>query len=400
MKLNEIKFLSEAKNVHMTHVEDSILDQGIDGAHKSIDYLNHVTHILKGNTNKHVKVTTKYDGSPAIFAGKHPENGKFFVGTKGVFSKAEPKIIYSSEDADKFYGDKPDLANILKLAIKYLPSLGIKGIVQGDIMFTHDMLKKHKYDGDNYVTFTPNTITYAVPSGSHAEQLISKAKLGVIFHTKYTGNSMDSLSSSFDVDVNQFKPSANVWVDDASYKDLSGTATLTNKELKDIEKHIQAAEKTLKTIDSSKLDELPKTIKGLLHQHLNQMIRKGKHISNPGKHADELVNFFHDRAAKHAGTDKSESEERARDRRIQFVDQSKPLLKKIFKFQSHLNDAKIAIIDKLEDAASMGTFEIKDGALVPTKQEGFVAVEHLTNNAIKLVDRLDFSQKNFQRSGS
>ena len=395
MKLSEIKILTEAKNVHMTHVEDSILDHGIAGANKSIEYLDHVSHILKGNTNKKVKITTKYDGSPAIFAGKHPENGKFFVGTKGVFSKAEPKIIYTKEDADKFYGDKPDLANILKLAIEHLPSLGIKGIVQGDLMFTHDMVKKHKYDGDNYVTFTPNTITYAVPAGSAAAKQVNRAKLGIIFHTKYTGDSMANLSSSFNVDVHKFRKNPNVWFDDATYKDLSGTATMTNGEIKEIEQHMNAARETLKKIDPEQLDQIPSTVRGLLHQHLNQMIRKGQHITNPKKHVDELVQFFHDRADKHKGTDKSASEERARDRRVAFVDKSKPLLLNIFKFQSHLNDAKLAMIHKLENAASMGTFTLDGDTLKATKQEGFVAVEHLTQNAIKLVDRLDFSQKNF-----
>jgi len=399
MKLAEIKILNEAKNVHMTHVEDKILDQGMSGAKESIQYLDHVAHILKGNTNKHVKVTTKYDGSPAIFAGKHPENGKFFVGTKGVFSKAEPKIIYTKADADKFYGDKPDLANILKLAIEHLPKLKIKGIVQGDLMFTHDMVKRHKYDGDPYVTFTPNTITYAVPADSQLARKVRKAKLGVVFHTKYSGNSMDSLSSSFDIKANEFTKSPDVWHDDASYKDVSGTGTLTKQEVKQIEKHLNDAEKILGTIDEGKMKEaLSKgTINQLMHQHLNQMIRKGKHIDHPEKHIEELVKFFHDRADKQKGTDKQDAANRARIRQVDFIEKVKPTLTKIFQFQAHINQAKLAVIEKLERAVAMKTFTMQGDQLVAAKQEGFVAVEHLTQNAVKLVDRLDFSQKNFAR---
>jgi hypothetical protein len=394
------QFLAEAKNVHMAHVEDSILDQGIDGANKSLEYLEHVAHILKGNTNKKMKITVKYDGSPAIFCGQHPENGKFFVGTKGVFSKKEPKIIYTKADADKLYGDKPELANILKLAITHLPKLGIKGIVQGDLMFTHDMLKKHKYNDENYITFTPNTITYAVPENSAVAKQISKAKVGVIFHTTYTGKSMDNLSSSFNVNLNSFKRTPDVWFDDASYKDLTGTGTMTNAEMKSLESHMAAARKVLAKINQSKLKELTSksTMKQLIHQHLNQMIRKGKHIDDPKQHAEDLIQFFIDRAEKQKGTAKEAEAERARDRQIKFAKDMKGILIQVFEFQSHVNAAKLAIIHKLEKAASMGTFTVDNETLVAAKQEGFVAVEHLTDKAIKLVDRLDFSQKNFMRA--
>ena len=394
------QFLAEGKNVHMTHVEDSILDQGIDGAEKSIEYLEHVAHILKGNTNKHIKITTKYDGSPAIFCGKHPESGKFFVGTKGVFSKKEPKIIYTKADADKLYGDKPDLAAILKLAIEHLPKLGITGIVQGDLMFTHNMVKKHEYDGDSYVTFTPNTITYAVPEKSDLAKQISKAKIGVIFHTTYAGKSMDTLKSSFNVATNKFKRTPDVWFDDAEYKDISGTGTLTNKEMKVLDGHLNAARKVLGKMNKTRLQEVTSkaTMRQLMHQHLNQMIRKGKHIAHPEEHADELIQFFHDKFEKQKGTEKEAAAERARERQIKFVDDHRKILVQIFTFQAHVNEAKLAIIDKLEKAAAMGTFTVQDEKLVAAKQEGFVAVEHLTNSAIKLVDRLDFSMKNFARA--
>lgn len=400
MKLSEIKpLLTEAKNTHMTHVEDKILDQGMEGAEKSIEYLEHVAHMLKGNTNKHIKITTKYDGSPALFAGQHPENGKFFVGTKGVFSKAEPKIIYTKADAKKFYGDKPDLAKILSIAIEQLPKLNIKGIVQGDLMFTQSMVKDHKYDGDPYVTFTPNTITYAVPARTSLARKIQKAKMGIVFHTSYTGSSMDSLSSSFNVDVKKFAKTPDVWYDDASYKDISGTATLTNRELKEIEHHLTSAKKILASIDQEQMKEaLSKgTINQLMHQHLNQMIRKGKHIDHVPKHIDQLVKFFVTRAEKQKGTDKEEAAGRAAERQVAFVKQSKKTLTQIFEFQKHINEAKLIIIEKLEDAAAMKTFTFNGDQLVAAKQEGFVAVEHLTQNAIKLVDRLDFSQKNFAR---
>jgi hypothetical protein len=68
-----------------------------------------------------------------------------------------------------------------------LKKLGIKGIVQGDLMFTQSDLKKQTINGVEYITFQPNTIVYSVPADSDLARTILSAKVGIVFHTTYNG---------------------------------------------------------------------------------------------------------------------------------------------------------------------------------------------------------------------
>jgi len=391
--------LNEGKNVHMEHIEDSIINSGYEGAINSIKQLEYVAGLLMGGSDSKVKITTKYDGSPALFVGEHPESGKFFVGTKGVFSKKEPKIIYSPADADKLYGDKPDLAEILKLAFKHLKKLNIKGILQGDLMFTSKMFKTQTYEGEKYLTFTPNTITYAVPADSKLADQMKKAKIGIVFHTSYSGDNMDNLSSTFKIDIKKLSKTADVWVDDVTYKDLSG-ALMNKKELKAVAHHINGAIKSLAGINKDELNNLKSTYKSLIHMNLNQAIRSGKHIDDPQAHVDELVSFMHKRIdkEKEKKPESADAAERKRERQEKAINEMEPLLLSVFEFQKHINQAKLLLIRKLELVNKMGTFLQDEDGLKVTPQEGFVAVEHLTDKAIKLVDRLNFSAANFKKA--
>ena len=70
-------------------------------------------------------------------------------------------------------------------------------------------------------------------------------------------------------------------------------------------------------------------------------------------------------------------------------------LESLFKLHYMLNAAKMVIIDKLEQAKSIGTFLETENGLQTTAPEGFVAVDRISNNALKLVNRLEFSKANF-----
>src|SRR3954469_981564 len=105
------------KNTHLPHVEDMIFS---GHTIQAIDTLNQLVDNMIGNSSPHLKVSTKYDGAPAIVFGINPENNRFFLGTKSVFNKGVPKIAYTAEDIDTHYGDKPELAQKLKLAFASL----------------------------------------------------------------------------------------------------------------------------------------------------------------------------------------------------------------------------------------------------------------------------------------
>ena len=224
--------LNEAKNTHMEHLEDEIINDGVKGATTAIEFLNSLNDMLAGGKSK-TNITVKWDGAPAIFAGINPENGKFFVAIKSLFNKT-PKINYTNADISANHGSGGP-SDKIKLALKYLPELGITDAVyQGDIMFSKGDLTKQTIDGQSMLTFGPNTITYAVPEDSDLASQMRKAHLGVVWHTKYTGNSIADLSASFGVSASDFKKTKNVWFDDA-YLNTANAATFTASETKKLE---------------------------------------------------------------------------------------------------------------------------------------------------------------------
>ena len=216
----------EGKNLHLEHLEDEVLNNGINGTRGAINFLQSLRDMLAGNAKRSVNVTVKWDGAPAVFAGINPENGKFFVGTKGVFNKT-PKVNYTNADIDANHSSG-GLNEKLKVALKYLPKLGIKNVLQGDMLFTQDDLSTENIDGISYTTFQPNTITYAVPKES--ADPIKKSKMGIVWHTTYTGETLQSMRASFGANISGLTKTSDVWFTDADYKDTSGTVNFNKSE--------------------------------------------------------------------------------------------------------------------------------------------------------------------------
>ena len=389
--------LIEEKSMHLSHVEDVILEKGYAGAKAAIAYLQNVAGMLAGHSESSVLVTTKWDGSPAIFVGTNPENGKFFVGTKGIFSKRNPKICYTNKDIDELYGDKPDLTNKLYAALKYLPSLNIKDVIlQGDIMFGPNEVKQTTMDGERVVTFMPNTIMYVVPSESKLGKTVKQAKFGIIFHTAYTGPNIHELEGSFNISLADLKPSKDVWYDDASYLDASGTVTMTAEETKQVTEQLNDASRLLATISKSDFDQLlsNKTYVQMLKQYQNQLIRNGSQIDNIQTWLEGLPQFIKQKIEKEKT--KPETRQKKIDRLSDHTDNLQETLVKVLTFQKQMIAVKQLLIQKLEMAKTLDTFHVSDNKITVAKQEGFVAVDHL-GQAVKLVDRLEFSKHNFAR---
>ena len=107
------------------------------------------------------KITVKWDGA-SISRGIDPVDSKFFVGTKAVFGKTEQKAAKTNAEIDNWYPGE-GLNKKLKIALQHLSKIGIKNVLQGDMMFTDDSIEEKEIDGEAHLTFTPNTITYAVP---------------------------------------------------------------------------------------------------------------------------------------------------------------------------------------------------------------------------------------------
>ncbi len=230
---------TEGKNLHLEHLEDEVLNNGVNGTRAAINFLQSLRDMLAGNTKSSVNVTVKWDGAPAVFAGINPENGKFFVGTKGVFNK-NPKVNYTNADIDANHSS-PGLNSKLKVALKHLPKLGIKDVLQGDMLFTQDDLSTETIDGKSYLTFQPNTIVYAVPKESSSK--IKKAKMGIVWHTTYSGEKLEDMRATFGANINGLKKTDDVYFTDADYRDTSGTDNFNKAETASITNVLSSAVK-------------------------------------------------------------------------------------------------------------------------------------------------------------
>ena len=389
----------EGKNLHLEHLEDNVLNAGVAGVRESINFLQSLRDMLSGKAQSHVNVTTKWDGAPSIFVGTNPENGKFFVGTKSVFNK-NAKLNYTDADIDENH-PSAGLNSKLKIALAYLPKLGIKGILQGDMMFTKDDLKHETIDGEEYIVFQPNTIVYAVPVESKLAKTMQAAQLGVVFHTSYTGKEIENMKASFNIDLGHLHTTKDVWFRDASFTDASGTATFTAEETKQLSSILSTAGRTFQTIPAMALNRIAASATHLeqIKTFNNTKVRAGQKIVNPALHTKQLMQYVEDKLNKEILAAKKED---TKDKRIKektevmrFYRSNYIALTHIFELMNLIVDAKLMIIRKLETIKSIGTFVRTDNGFKITAPEGFVAVDRIKGNALKLVDRLEFSHQNF-----
>ena len=387
----------EGKNLHLEHLEDEVLNNGINGTRGAINFLQSLRDMLAGNAKRSINVTVKWDGAPAVFAGINPENGKFFVGTKGVFNKT-PKVNYTDADIDANHSSA-GLNAKLKVALKYLPKLGITDVLQGDMLFTQDDLSTETIDGIPYTTFTPNTITYAIPKESASK--IEKSKMGIVWHTTYTGDTLQSMRASFGASISGLTKTSDVWFTDADYKDTSGTVNFNKSETDKITAVLSLAGKTFRNMSANFMRQLMdrEDIVILIKTFNNTKVREGQAISNTSRHTSDLIKYIEVKLQKNIDSVKTpkakQAKQKTKDEVIRFLSSQKKGLQTIFDMQNHLVVAKNMVIRKLESArGAMDTFIRTDNGYRVTPAEGFVAIDQI-GNAVKLVDRMEFSRANF-----
>ena len=393
-------FFTKEKNTHLEHLEDDIINRGSKGGDNAINFLKSVRNMLAGSSGKKVNMSVKWDGAPAIICGINPENGQFFVGTKSVFN-VTPKINYTSADIRRNHSG--ELANKLSIALRELSKLRISGILQGDFLFSKSDLKSATIDGENMITFTPNTITYAVPVDSDIGKRILRARMGIVFHTSYSGKTMKSLTAGFGT-VSGKSGISSVFLADAAYKDVSGSAKLTSSELSTFDARIRMAEGSLLKAGPM-LDEMSKTTSDSLSvgfrlkTFFNHYIRNTQ--GNMAK-VKTLVDMFREyyQSVLQAEIDAKKTDSGKQkyknilNTNLRFIDRNKQAL--YFAIASHvtLQNAKNFLVSKLSEIQSIGHFLRTPNGYRVTAPEGFVAVDRVAG-AVKLVDRLEFSRANF-----
>jgi hypothetical protein len=393
------QFIVEAKNTHMTHMEDVVLYGGTKGIQDAFFVLQELTKFFNSDASGNAGLTVKWDGAPAVFAGIDPSDGKFFVSKKGIFNK-NPKVYKSIADVKA--DTSGDLQTKMIESFKHLSKLGITDVLQGDLMFTKSDIKTEKFGEEKFYTFQPNTIVYAVPVDSDLGKEIKEAKLGIVFHTSYKGSSFESMSSNFNIDLSDMIKTKDVWYQDATYKNVSKLFELSSKEKKEINSAIKTAQASFKKINTSIIDHLFKNpdLAQKIEQFNNSLVRKGEVISNEKKHVQALIKWYEDKFAQEEEKRKSEKGKanvRAkRDQELSFFSPSnKAKLAELFKLQNELVGVKKLLINKLDKISDFRTFVRTSSGLKVTGSEGFVAINNKTGDAVKLVDRMEFSKNNF-----
>ena len=383
------------KNTHLEHLEDVILNKGSSGGFEVVEILRSLGKNLS-KKNSDITLTTKWDGAPAVICGIDPQTNKFFVGTKSVFNKKVPKICYSQSDIENFYDD--NLANKLSDCLKYLPLIGIEGVIQGDLLFTDDK-EFDTVDGEKVVKFTPNTITYTVPINSDLFEKVNNAKLGIVFHTRYEGKTISDMKSVFGFDENTLKKVPEVFVFSSTIKNV---IPFNNLELSHYGSAIRRAEGSLK--QSSKFLDLIQNegeskyvMATLFKQFFNSYVRERKILTNVKDVSNNFAQYYLSLLDKEIDSKKNDVVKN------KYIKMKKDGLGFIFANQKaiymtvasyiNLQTAKNMVIRQLEKNRSIGTFLKTDNGYKVTAPEGFVAIK--SNSAVKLVDRFEFSQNNF-----
>lgn len=394
---------AEGKNTHLEHLEDNIFNKGFAGAKEAIDYLYSLHEMLEGHAKAPVSMTTKWDGAPAIVAGRDPQSGKFFVGTKGVFAQ-KPKLNFTVQDIMANHPAE-GLQEKLIAALKNLSKLNWNTVAQGDMLFTKGDLKEVTIDGEEYITFQPNTIVYAVPKDSDLAKQILASEMGIVWHTEYPGGpTLADTQAKFGFDSSTLGSTPSVWHRDARIQDLSGTVTLTSDESSHIIEAIADAASYLKQIPSTTFSWLEKGNDVIgpdfvqqLKAHVNNNIRAGA-FDEPTKFAQGFVQKYMDFMQKKIDgykTDAKKQEAIAQlTKGVQFIREHVPDIIAVYDFYLKIIEAKVRLIRKLEKIRQIPTFKQEGDAFVATNEEGFVAVDRI-GNALKLVDRLEFSRLNF-----
>jgi len=396
-------YLIEDRNTHLEHLEDEIINNGTKGAKTAIEFLKSIKQMLQGGEGGS-QISVKWDGAPAIFCGTNPENGKFFVATKSLFN-VTPKINYTNADIKRNHSGA--LADKLIVALKHFPKLGIKGVLQGDLLFTSGDKSTQVVDGKSSIVFTPNTITYAVPAvksgflglGRNIYKEINSAKIGIIFHTSYSGKTIKGLSATFGASVTGLKKSKDVFFDDAMYKQTNPGFTRTEEIAFDniLRMAEGSAYKAGAFIDKIKKDKGPLSLGVQLKTFFNTYIREGTPITNTKALANNFEVYFIQKLQKEIDSKKTQA---AKQKYEEIKEVGMKILRAdreglYFAIATYITfqSAKAVLMRKLNSIQGIGSFLRTNNGYKVTNPEGYVAIKK--SGAVKLVDRLEFSRANF-----
>ena len=382
---------------HLEHLEDEMLNYGVEGCMAAVSFLKELRKML-GKQEHAGFMQTKWDGAPSVVCGVEPLTGMFFVGTKSVFNKTEPKICFTPESIDEYY--QGDLAEKLKYALEHFSKLNITGVIQGDLLFTRD-IRKEKVNGEELYTFRPNTITYGIPVGHDIGKKAGRAKIGVVFHTHYTGEELATMQARAGANVDGSTDVLVVKNDTPMHR-----VGFSKSEMTKFDTYISKIERMCQ-ICGDFLDELVAVsgttgdakfhISSYLKQFFNNEIKNARNVGNVDETLYELANFYHAKMTKELAKIKT-AENLTKKRNLVYASENY-LVDNVYKFKAmialykELQAVKQMVIDKLDHLEEFRTFVQTEKGYKVTTPEGYVL--HKDGSMIKFVNRLEFAYNNF-----
>ena len=389
--------LNEFKRTHLEHIEDLVITNGYEGGKSVVEYFRGLLVTLQGASAESMEVSVKWDGAPAVICGTNPDNGKFFVGTKSVFAQ-NAKINYTKKDIAKNHGTD-DLGQKLLKCLVHLQKLDIREVLQGDLLFTDNDITRKNVNGKPHITFTPNTITYAVEEQSELGKQIDAAKLGIIFHTTYVGDTLANMNAKGGANVQSLSKSPDVFFDNAVYKDVSGSAKFTSKETAQFMNGLDKLESLLTNVPRDLSGQLGQNndFVGYFQMYINAMVKEGQLPTNINEYLKGFKDFYNGRMQQQMAGLKAQKALALRQDKMkqmpQFLARVRKPLQAMLTFYKAVQTMKAFVLKKMNQAMAIGSFAQTDNGLEVTDPEGFVAVDRM-GNAVKLVDRLGFSRRN------
>jgi len=387
---------------HLEHLEDEMLNYGVEGCHAAVSFLKELRKMV-GKKASGSLMQTKWDGAPSVVCGKHPLTGRFFVGTKSVFNKTEPKLCYFDENVDSYYSTIPDLRDKLKVALREFKKLDINGVIQGDLLYTDDVVEE-EINGQKLYTFKPNTITYAIPVDHPLGEQCRASKIGVVFHTHYSGDDLESMQAQGGVPDSMIGSTSDV----LNIKNTTpmNQVNFSTAEFTQFDRHVAEIERMC-GFSGDFLDELLglKGTKGdakwhiasYMKQFFNDQIKKAQTISNPEKTLADMINFYDSKV--NAAASKLSPKTQVQKKNLIYASQNYAVenadkFKGVLKLYKELQALKTMVIGKLDELEkTIQTYVMTDKGYKITGHEGYVL--HKDGDMIKFVNRIEFSYNNF-----
>ena len=385
---------------HLEHIEDEMLNYGSEGCMAAVRFMNELTKMI-GGASSSSSIQTKWDGAPSVVCGVDPASGAFFVGNKSVFNKDDPKLCFTDADIDFYYSDKPGLAEKLYASLKYFKKLDITGVIQGDLMFTENDKKTETVDGEKLITFRANTITYGIPEDHELGKAVAKAKIGVVFHTHYSGNDLGSMSAQAGAKVESSEdcvciqndtPINDIAMDTSSFKKYQSNVQLIETMCKKSGNFLDHLVDNMGTTGNKKFH-----VGSYLKQFFNAEIKASRKINDPKIALKSLGTFYKEKMDKEVS--KMKSPQKIAEKRnflysgLTYLEDNEQEFHAMFALYRKIQDNKQIVIDALDKLESFKTYVQTENGYRVTAPEGYVL--HHEGDMIKLVNRIEFSFINF-----